>query len=172
MIKKILGLVFILSVSLNIAFIIYMMAGPSQAEAPKATSKLELSEKQKKEIEPVRQKIHLRNEAIKKEMAGHQVKLMDLLSDEAVDKKAAFLCIDKINGLQKEIQQNTVEEVIALKSHMTPQQCNCLLEGMESSLKKSAKPCNCSCCTGASAKAGAGSCNEHATAGDEATTGK
>jgi Spy/CpxP family protein refolding chaperone len=145
--KIIFALIFILSLSFNAAFLIHQFTvHPSHPETPANQMSMDLTDQQKKQMEPIRLKIHQDNETIKKQIHQCQEKLLTALKNEPVDKKAIYQCIDNINDLQKKIQQNTVEEIIRIRKYMSPDQCNCLIEGLGAAMQQTAKPCNCPHC--------------------------
>jgi Spy/CpxP family protein refolding chaperone len=145
--KFIFGLIFILSLSLNAAFLIHLFTVHlSHPETPANKMPMELTEQQKKQMEPIRLKIHQDNEAIKKQIHHCQEKLLTALKNEPVDKQAIYQCIDNINNLQKKIQKNTVEEIIEIRKYMNPDQCNCLFKGLGTAMQQTVKPCNCPHC--------------------------
>lgn len=145
--KFIFGLVFVLSLSLNAAFLIHLFTVHlSHTEKPTGQMPMELTEQQKKQIEPIRLKIHQDNETIKKQIHQCQEKLLTALKNEPVDKQAIYQCIDNINNLQKKIQKNTVEEIIEIRKYMNPDQCNCLIKGLGAAMQQTVKPCNCPHC--------------------------
>ncbi len=145
--KFIFGLILVLSLSFNAAFLIHQFkVHPSNAETPVNQVPLDLTDQQKKQMEPIRLKIHKDNETIKKQIHQYQEKLLTALKNEPVDKKAVYQCIDNINDLQKKIQKNTVEEIIQVRKYMNPDQCNCLIEGLGTAMQQTTKPCNCPYC--------------------------
>lgn len=145
--KFIFGLVFVLSLSFNAAFLIHhFTVHSSQAETPANQMPMELTAQQKKKMEPIRLKIHQDNEAIKKQIHQCQEKLLAALKNEPVDKEAVYQCIDNINNLQKKIQKNTVNEIIQIRKYMNPDQCNCLIEGLGVAMHQTTQPCNCPSC--------------------------
>jgi Spy/CpxP family protein refolding chaperone len=145
--KIVFGLIFVLSLSFNAAFLIHLItAHPSHAETPANQMPMDLTDQQKKQMEPIRLKIHKDNEAIKKKILQCQEKLLTALKTQPVDKQAIYRCIDNISHLQKKIQQNTVEEIIQIRKYMNPDQCNCLIEGLGAAMHQTAKPCNCPHC--------------------------
>jgi Spy/CpxP family protein refolding chaperone len=145
--KIIFGLIFIISLSFNAAFLIHRFTvHSSHAETLENQMPMELTEQQKKQMEPIRLKIHQDNEAIKKQIRQCQEKLLTALKNEPVDKQAIYQCIDNINNLQKKIQKNTVEEIIRIRKYMNPDQCNCLIKGLGAAMQQTVKPCNCPHC--------------------------
>ena len=146
--KIIFGIIFVLSLSFNAAFLINLIrAHPSHAETSANQMLMELTDQQKKQMEPFRLKIHKDNEAIKKQIIHCQKKLLTALKTQPVDKQSIYQCIDNISHLQKKIQQNTVEEIIQIRKYMDPDQCNCLIEGLGAAMHQTTKPCNCPYCT-------------------------
>ena len=145
--KIIFGVIFVISLGFNTAFLIHRFtAHSSQAETPVNQMPLVLTDQQKKQIEPIRLKIHLDNEAIKNQIHQCQEKLLTALKSDPVDKKVIYRCIDNINDLQKKIQKNTVEEIIQVRKYMNPDQCNCLIKGLGVAMHQTVKPCNCPHC--------------------------
>ncbi len=147
--KKIALILFILSISLNAAFIIHIMV--SKKESPPASTEpvqLNLTEQQKKEMSPIRLKTHRENEAIKQKIARQQELLIAALNAKPVDREKIYLCIDSINILQKKIQRNTIDEILSIRKHMTPEQCKCLADGLGANMKQTAAPCQCAGCCG------------------------
>ena len=153
--KFLFGVVFILSLSFNAAFLLHLFTAktPSPpantAEASLNQLNLDLSEEQLKQMEPLRQKLHQENETIKKEMFQCQEKLLAALDSDPPDKAVINTCIENINTLQKKIQQNTIEEIILVRKVMNPEQCNCLMKGLGAAMQQTAAPCNCSHCQSA-----------------------
>lgn len=145
--KIIFGLIFVISLSFNTAFLIHQFTvHPSHAETPGNQIPMELTEQQKKQMEPIRLKIHQDNEVIKKQIHQCQEKLLAALKNEPFDKQAIYQCIDNINDLQKKIQKNTVEEIIQVRKYMNPEQCDCLIKGLGVAMQQTVKPCNCPHC--------------------------
>jgi len=144
MIKKIPGIIFILSLSFNAAFIIHLVSSSSKTEA--THPKLNLSEHQKKMMEPIRLKMHRSNEAIKKQITQCQEKLLTALKIDPVDKDAINGCLKNISRLQKKVQQNTIEEIIRIRKFMNTEQCNCLLDSLGAVMNHMSKSCNCPYC--------------------------
>ncbi len=145
--KIILTIIFVLSLSFNAAFIINLItAPPAGSVSPGTQVKLDLTDEQKKQIEPIRSKMHGENEAIKKQIAQYQEKLLAALDADPIDKNAVNYCLENIGNLQKKIQRNTIEEIIQVRKYMSPEQCNCLIKGLGSAVAQSSEPCNCPYC--------------------------
>jgi hypothetical protein len=146
MIKKILGTIFILSISFNAAFMIHMTSSHSRTEENNRNIELNLSGHQKKIMEPIRIKMHRENEAIKKQITQCQEKLLVALKTDPVDKDTINDCLENISSLQKKIQQNTIKEIIQIRKFMNPAQCNCLVDSLGAVMNHTSKPCNCPYC--------------------------
>ncbi len=145
--KKIPGLIFVLSLSFNAAFLIYLFtAQPGPRGTQGSEMKLNLTEQQKKRMEPIQVKIHRENAAIKTKIAKCQEELLAALKADPVDRTAVNTCIERINNLQKKIQLNTIEEIIRIRKYMNPDQCTCLIEGLGAALDNSPQTCNCPHC--------------------------
>ena len=153
--KIIPGILFILSISFNVAFLINLLtARTSHTETSKNQMNLNLTEQQEKQMEAIRVKMHRENQAIKKQIAQCQEDLLKALKQEPVDKAAINGCIENISRLQKKIQQNTIEEIIQIKKYMNPEQCNCLMEGLWTAMADTSKPCDCPYCQSHNNKTG------------------
>jgi len=146
MIKKILGTIFVLSISFNAAVIMHMTTSHSRAEASNRNIELNLSGHQKKIMEPIRIKMHRENEAIKKQITQCQEKLLAALKTDPVDKDAINGCLENISSLQKKVQQNTIKEIIQIRKFMNPEQCNCLIDSLGAVMNHTSKSCNCPYC--------------------------
>ncbi len=143
MAKVILRVLFILSVSLNIAFAIHLLT-VRPVEPEEKGIDLNLSETQQGQLKGIHLKIHHENEALRKKIAECQKRVMTALKSERVDKEKINLCLERISALQKKIQKNTVEEIIQVKQVLDPHQCNCLFEGLD--VKVHHNPCTRECC--------------------------
>jgi len=144
MIKKILGIIFVLSLSFNAAFIIHLVSSSSKTET--SHTELKLSKHQKKMMEPIRIKMHRENETIKKQITQCQEKLLAALKTDPIDKEAINGCLKNISSLQKKVQQNTIEEIIQIRKFMNPEQCNCLLDSLGAVMNHTSKSCTCPYC--------------------------
>jgi Spy/CpxP family protein refolding chaperone len=145
--KIILGILFILSISFNAAFLINLLtAQTTHTETSENPLNLNLTEQQEKQVETVRAKMHRENQAIKKQIAQCQEDLINALKQEPVDRTTINDFLENISALQKKIQQNTIEEIIQVKKYMNPEQCNCLIEGLGTAMANTSKPCNCPYC--------------------------
>ncbi len=141
-------IIFILSLSLNVAFIIHFLSTqpPAASAQDRLPVPLHLTDQQVKDIQPIRQKIHKENEHIKKQIQQYQSKLLTALQEEPVDRGEVNRCIDEINGYQKKIQHNTVEEILQVQKHMNPHQCQCFLHNIDCAMKDSTQQCGNDCC--------------------------
>lgn len=144
----ILRIVFILSLSFNAAFTIhfFLPAGTGNQESSQPMA-LNLSEQQKKQMTPVHEKIHKKNEALKKKILSEQEKLLTALKQDPVNRDEVNHCIDEINGFQKQLQKNTVEEILHMRQYMTDHQCNCLIDGIGAAMQNRTHTCTADCCT-------------------------
>jgi hypothetical protein len=150
MTKKIARIVFLLSLSFNVAFLIHLLSVHIiPATSTENHVALQLTHQQKKHIEPIRAEMHRQNETIKAQIASCREKLLAALKAEPVDKTAITKCVDNISNLQKKIQLNTIEEIIHLRNFMDADQCNCLIDSLEAAMTGTAKPCNCPQCRSA-----------------------
>jgi Spy/CpxP family protein refolding chaperone len=137
-------ILFILSVSLNIAFSIHLFTSSADSQADPYA--LNLSEVQKESAARIRMQNHRANEKLKKEIAMCQEELMALLKAEEVDKEKINGCLEKISSLQRDIQKNTIAEILQLKNVLDTHQCNCLIDGLHSKLQGASAPCTGACC--------------------------
>lgn len=140
--------VFILSLSINAAFVVHMFSThpETEREGVPPSHDLNLTEDQKKQIKPIRSKTQQRNESVKQEMARCKASLLEALRKDPVDRETVYKCIDTISDLQKKVQLNTVEEIIQVRSLMSQHQCNCLINNMAVAMGEAPEPCNCGHC--------------------------
>jgi Spy/CpxP family protein refolding chaperone len=134
---------FLLSLSLNTALLINRFS----RSASTSPASLNLTAQQKKNIAPIRLKTHRANESLKAEIAKCQRDLLEALKSDPVDRTAVSRCIENISDLQKKIQLNTIEEIIEVKKHIDPHQCNCLVQNMSTALGQDSKACDCPHCS-------------------------
>lgn len=144
----IIRIIFILSLSFNTAFTIHLfLPAGVQSEAAGPTVELNLSEHQKKQISPVQEKIHKENEALKQKIATCQNKLLTALKQNPVNRGEVNNCIDEINAYQKQLQKNTIDEIIRIRQYMTDHQCNCLIDGIGAAMQNRTHKCTAGCCS-------------------------
>ena len=146
--KLIFRVVLILSLAFNAAAVLHFIRTPSTAAPPAQTQKtpLNLTTQQKQKMEPVRRKLHKQNTEIKKQITTCQQKLLTALNKDPVDKPEVTQCIETISDLQKQLQLNTIEEIIQMKKHMNPTQCTCMINNLDNAINKTNKPCTCPHC--------------------------
>ena len=142
--KLILRILFILSLSFNAAFLVYLVS--HQKTSPVDRVDLNLSAEQQKQVQEIRLKKHRQNEAIKREISRSQESMMSALRAAVVDRKQVNRHVKEINHLQQQLQQNTVEEILELKRLLDSEQCTCLMDGLDAEMKHSMAPCTKACC--------------------------
>lgn len=142
MARIILRAMFILSISLNIAWVAFMFSHPSE----KGEIQLNLTDQQKKKVNKIHMEIHRENESVKAKIIEHQKDLLYALKEKEIDREKVGKCLDQISSLQKKIQQNTVKEIIQIKKYLDSDQCDCLLKGLGKKLSQVSKPCDKECC--------------------------
>lgn len=142
MVRIILRLIFILSISFNIAFILHLLGhSPDQKNI-----QLNMTEKQREYVNRIHLKVHKDNKEIKDRIRQCQKDLMKALKEEELNHEQVSKCIDEINNLQKKIQLNTIEEIIQVKKVLNKHQCDCLIDGLNQRLSQVSKPCDRECC--------------------------
>jgi Spy/CpxP family protein refolding chaperone len=107
---------------------------------------LNLTELQKAKLNEIRKKRHQENEILKKKISECQEKMIAALHADPVDKLVINQCLENISSIQKEIQKNTIDEIIQVKKHLDPHQCNCLVDELHAQMKQSSKSCTMECC--------------------------
>lgn len=142
MARIILRVVFILSISFNIAFLVYILTLP----AGQANINLNMTDNQREAVNRIHLKLHKENEGIKKEIRERQIELINALKAEKVNREIVGKCIEKINILQKKIQQNTIDEIIQVKIYLNDHQCDCLIDGLNMKISRASIPCDRECC--------------------------
>ena len=142
MMRGIIRVFFILSISLNIAFAVYLFSSATTKE----NNNLQLTAPQIKVVKEIRQNVHQENEKIKKEIIQCQKDMLVALKKEKVNKETISQCIDKISNLQKKIQLNTIDEILQVKEKLNQHQCNCLIDDLGTKLSQTSKGCSKECC--------------------------
>jgi Spy/CpxP family protein refolding chaperone len=142
MARIILRMVFILSISFNIAFVIHLLGHTSDRE----NIQLNMTDRQTEAVTKIHMKLHKENEGIKKEIRECQIELINALKADKVNREIVGKCIEKISILQKKIQQNTIDEIIQVKQYLNDHQCGCLIDGLNLRLSQVSKPCDKECC--------------------------
>lgn len=142
MARIILRVLFVFSISFNVVFAVLLLTESTEAK-PAA---LNLSGDQQTAVNQMHANIHKENEKIKQKIYQCQEKLVKVLKENPVNMEDVESCISEINDLQKEIQLNTVKEIIQVKQHLNTEQCNCLLESLNQKMCDSSKPCQKKCC--------------------------
>ena len=111
MARIILRVIFILSISFNIAFFIHLLGHtPGQKNI-----QLNMTEEQREVESRIHLKMHKENEGIKKKIRECQTQMIDALKAVKVDRDKIIKCSTKISNLQRQIQLNTVDEIIQVK---------------------------------------------------------
>ena len=137
-------IVFVLSLSLNLAFVGSLVFSDSVAEGQ--SSSLILSEKQKQEVARIQQIVRQKNESIKRKLFACQRDLLTALNQDHVDKDKITKCIEDISTMQKQIQMNAVDQILQIRQHLDKSQCNCLMKELEAGMAKTGQPCDKDCC--------------------------
>lgn len=129
--KLVLRILFILSISFNLAFLGYLILSPQKTAAQDSLMiDLHLSHEQAKNIRSASAAIDLENIDLKTKVVECQEELVKVLQDPEVDKEKAFQCIKDINALQQKIQENTLKKILICKEHLSHDQCSCLMDNM------------------------------------------
>jgi Spy/CpxP family protein refolding chaperone len=129
--KIALRLLFILSVSFNLAFLGNLLIGPEKSEArDNFLNEIRLSKEQAEKIRAASGSIDSENRELTAKIAKCQQNLIQWLQEPQVDKEKAFQCIRDINALQHKIQENTIKKILVCKEHLSGDQCSCLMDNM------------------------------------------
>jgi Spy/CpxP family protein refolding chaperone len=129
--KIILRLLFILSISFNLAFLAHFFLSPKKSAAQDSLmNELKLSGEQAKNIRSASETIDRENVDLKTKVLKYRQELVKLLQAPKVDKENAFQCIKDINALQQKIQENTIKKILIYKEHLSNEQCSCLMDNV------------------------------------------
>ena len=129
--KIALRLLFILSLSFNLAFLGYFFLGPEKKETrDNFLNELQLSKEQKENIRAASEFIDRENRELTAKIKKCQQSLIQSLQEPQVDKEKAYQCINDINALQQKIQENTIKKILICKEHLTRDQCSGLMDNM------------------------------------------
>lgn len=131
MAKIALRLLFILSISFNLAFLGHLLFAPEKSEARNNfLNELQLSKEQAQKIHADSEFIDRENRELTAKIANCRQDLIQSLQEPQVDKEKAFQCIKDINALQQKIQENTIKKILICKEHLNNDQCSCLMDNM------------------------------------------
>mgnify|MGYP001044551497 CR=1 FL=1 len=129
--KIVLRILFILSISFNLAFLGHQLLAPQKSAAQDSLMKeLHLSHEQAKNIRSASETIDRENAELKAKVVKCREELVNVLQAPAVDKEKAYRCIEGINVLQRTIQENTLKKILIYKEHLSQDQCSCLMDNM------------------------------------------
>ncbi len=145
--RKLWIIIFLFSLTFNVVFILDLLSERHSNIDSVSGDKLNLTIIQKKRITEESLPIVNENKKLESELRVCNQDLYDMLNADKVDKKTVRECISKINEIQKNIQLNTIEQLLIYKKHMTPEQCKCFLEEFGSKLNLNhncTDGCNCS----------------------------
>lgn len=142
--KLVFRFIFILSVLLNLSMAVHFFKG--NLKTKKAEFALNLTKQQKEKMAMVRLVSHKKNEQIKIQIKRCQEKMITDLKAAEVDKEKVFAHLRDISALQEKIQQNSIEEILAVKKFLQHHQCECLIDGLQAKLSAATKICSKECC--------------------------
>lgn len=144
--KIALRLIFILSISFNLAFLAHLFLSPEKSQAQDSLmGELHLSKEQSEKIRSASSLIDRENLDLKAKVAQCQQELIKSLQDPEVDREKAFQCIKDINALQQKIQENTIKKILICKEHLSEDQCTCLMDNMCKKMHLSTDHCHKDC---------------------------
>jgi len=125
--QRILFAVFLFSFIFNVVFIFHLLS-VRHSEEGSLGKKFTLNDLQKEKITEESGVILSENLKFEIELKKCRQDLYNLLNSKVPDKKEIEKCITTINDIQKNIQMNTVEQLLIYKKHMTEDQCKCFLK--------------------------------------------
>jgi Spy/CpxP family protein refolding chaperone len=135
---KTLAVVF--SVALNIAFV----AGygvRKLSDRPKfAYEQLDLSQEQRKKIEPARDRFLRTVNEIGNTIVLQQIETMDLIAADSVDRRAINAKFQEIQLLQQSMHQQVVEHLLEHKQIFTPEQQARFFAVLKSRIREQSAP--------------------------------
>jgi len=143
--KSLIKIILLISISLNIALAVNFFTSPGDARVTLPV--LNLNQTQKKQFSQIQEKQHQANQTLKREISTCQQQMIKLLKADSINKSEVNTCIEKISTLQKQLQQNTIDEIIRLKQVLDPNQCSCLLDSLNSGMQRGNTTCTKSCCS-------------------------
>lgn len=142
--KLIFRFIFILSILLNLSMAVHFFK--DNFKTKKAEFALNLTKQQKEKMAKIRLVNHKKNEQIKIQIRRCQGKMITDLRAVEVDKEKIFAHLRDISALQEKIQQNSIEEILAVKKFLHHHQCECLIDGLQAKLSAATKICSKKCC--------------------------
>jgi Spy/CpxP family protein refolding chaperone len=128
--------ILIVSLSFNIVFSIHFFK--KQEKGSKITN-LKLMTPQKQKLDELHKNMNRHNKNIKLKIYNCQQELMQILKMDKVDKIKVNKCLDMISTLQKELQKNSVSEILEIKKVLSIEQCECFMRDLHRNIQQ-----NCS----------------------------
>ncbi|MCK4765700.1 MAG: periplasmic heavy metal sensor [Candidatus Aminicenantes bacterium] len=129
--KIILRLLFILSLSFNIAFTAHLFLSPKKSPArDESIKELNLTKEQQEKIRSASAAIDRENRELSAKVAECREELLKVLQAREVDKEKASQCIKDISVLQQQIQENTIKKILISKQHLSHEQCRCFMDNI------------------------------------------
>ena len=121
-------LILVISLSFNIAFSLNFF---KKQKLDSKVTDLKLETHQKEKLDKLHKKMEKHNKEIKLKIFDCQQELMTMLKVEKVDKVKVNKCLDMISTLQKELQQNSVSEILEIKKVLDFRHCECFLKDID-----------------------------------------
>ena len=125
--KIALRVIFLISLSLNLAFLALHLPGRT-AKTASFAPEMQLSAAQVQQLQAVRGKTTPQYTALRERLAERQAQLINLLNTPQIDRPAVEECLAGINDLQSRLQKLAVEEIMQCKGVLDHKQCRCMLE--------------------------------------------
>ena len=138
---------FLFSFIFNIVFIYHLVTVHGSSTEKGVLDDVILTEKQRKIISEKSRSILKNNNELNYKLERCRKDLYNILEKKDPDKVEINNCIDAINRIQKEIQINTVEQVLIYKKHLTESQCDCFMKNVGDNMgipHKCDADCKCS----------------------------
>lgn len=166
--KIIIRILFLFSLGLNIALGIHFLNHPANSrnagdvENKSAVGSkfdktaLVLSQKQTQDLKQIRTQYMKTYDDLHQKMANYQAELLTLLKADKIDREKLSICLNNINQTNRDLQAQTVEEILDSKKHLSSEQCQCLLDKVGENMqvsnsskegKNQAMKCTASCCS-------------------------
>jgi hypothetical protein len=136
---------------MNMAFLVNLLFPAQTSAGEEGVETLILSDEQKEKAGEIRLMMHHRNEVVRAMIRTEQKTMISLLRQENVDRGKLNRTVEKIARLQRQIQNNTIEEILLMKDMLDGEQCRCLLNNLNTKMNQASRRCTAACCDPSSA---------------------
>lgn len=121
--------IFLFSIIFNIVFV-YHLVTVHKDNKNNVLDDVILSTEQQNLINKKTEFIIKKNKELNLELKKCRKDLYSILDNDNPDREKIKICIDAINNIQKEMQINTIEQLLIYKKNLSKSQCDCFMKNV------------------------------------------